>query len=64
MDVGKRVKTLGDRLRVVAADFSHDLNERYFLVHAALLRLLREDPDLMRLPKTPHDLRGAIDAVV
>jgi hypothetical protein len=47
----------------MAADFSDDLNGRYFLAHAALLRLLREDPDLMQPPRTPHDLRSAIDAV-
>jgi hypothetical protein len=63
MGVGLRTAALGDRLRTVARDLSGDLNERYFLAHAALLRLLQEDPELTRSARTSNDLRAALRAV-
>jgi hypothetical protein len=40
-----------------------DLNGSYFLAHAALLRILREDPGLVQFPMTRRDLGAALDEV-
>jgi hypothetical protein len=51
-------------LRLLTRLLSGDVNERYLLAHAALLNILRDDPDLVRFPKTIKDLRAALGAVV
>jgi hypothetical protein len=63
MGVGLRVKELGDLLRLLAHDRTMDLNGSYFLAHAALLRILREDPGLVQFPMTRRDLGAALDEV-
>jgi hypothetical protein len=55
MDIGARIALTGETLRRAAEGRSSDLNETFFLAHCALMRLLRDDPDLSHIELTARD---------
>jgi hypothetical protein len=64
---GARIAALGQALRWTAGEFSADLNERHYLAHLALARLLSADPRLEGValsgPEAHAQLRTALCTV-
>jgi len=57
MGMGERTMRFCERLDCMSLDFATGRNERYFLIHATLLRLLLDDPQLILWPASDEQVR-------